>query len=245
MSRPCVEVVVDHWRRPANVTRLLHAFRAQSVSCRLTLVNVAPEGEFLDEWRGLADRVVVIPNEGSQTRFTLSGLFDCEYTYWQDNDMEPGRRCLEHFLKCAEQTEHFSVLGQLGRRWPRTGSYDAGDILRGPAPVEVDFIVRGYFIRTRHLHWMEAFRWQAGYRMPLQDCDLLLSMALQHHTGMPCLLTPDNADVETRANRYELPAPHSVCGAWREHLDRRTAFVRRGITAGWEPLATRRKGVAP
>ena len=236
MSAPLVEVVVDHWRRPANVTRLLRAFRAQTVPCRVTLVNCSPGGEFPDEWRGLADRVLVIPDQGSQTRFTPVGLFDCEYTYWQDNDMEPGRRCIEHFLEFARRAGDFSVLGQLGRKWPERGSYEAVEIPREAGPVAVDFIVRAYFLRTRNLHWMEAFRWHAGYRMPIQDCDLLVSMALQFHTGWPCLLTPQNDDAETLVNREELPAPHAVCGDWQRHIDRRTEFVRRGIAAGWTPV---------
>lgn len=240
MSGPLVEVVVDHWRRPDNVTRLLRAFRAQTVPCRVTLVNCAPGGEFLPEWRKLVDRVLVLPDNGSQTRFTPVGLFDCEYTYWQDNDMEPGRRCIEHFVDFAGRAGNFSVLGQLGRVWPEGGSYEAVEILRAAEPVPVDFIVRAYFLRTRLLHWMEAFRWHAGYRMPLQDCDLLVSMALRFHTGWPCLLTPAEGDPETRVNLRELPAPHSVSAAWQEHIDRRTAFVRRGIQAGWMPMGAAR-----
>ena len=46
MSAPLVEVVLDHWRRPANVTRLLRAFRAQTVPCRVTLVNCSPGGDW-------------------------------------------------------------------------------------------------------------------------------------------------------------------------------------------------------
>ena len=80
MTAPLIEVVVDHWRRPANVTRLLRAFRVQTVPCRLTLVNCSPTGEFLEEWGELVDRVLVLPNQGSSTRFAPAGAFDCEFT---------------------------------------------------------------------------------------------------------------------------------------------------------------------
>lgn len=235
MSKPHVEVVVDHWRRPKNVGRLLRALRAQTVPCRVTLVNVSPGAEFLEEWRGLMDRVVVMPNYGSQTRFAPIGLFDCEFTYWHDNDMEPGRRCIEHLLASAELAGNFAVLGQFGRKWPQTGNYKAREIHRSSGLTQVDFVVRSYFIRSRHLHWMEAFRWQAGYQTPFHD-DLLASMAIQHFTGLPSVLTVLDSDPETRVNFRELPSPHSLCADWNRHIQRRTAFVRQGIAAGWRSL---------
>ena len=245
VSAPLVEVVIDHWRRPANVPRLLAAFRAQSVPCRLTLVHCAPDAEVPAEWRRLADRVLVLPDQGSSTRFAPAGIFDCEFTYWQDNDMLPGQRCLEHFLEWAGRVEKFAVLGQMGRRWPVSGTYWADEVRRGAVAMPVDFVVRAYFVRTRDLHWMEAFRWRMGAGLPLFEDDLLLCMALRFYTEKPCLLTPWDEDAETLANREELPAPHALSADWGRHLDRRTEFVRRGIAAGWRPLwATTRTDAA-
>ena len=76
--------------------------------------------------------------------------------------MVPGRRCLEHFLEWAGRIGKFAVLSQLGRHWPASGGYRADEAKRGAAPVRVDFAVRSYFVRTRDLHWNEAFRWKAG-----------------------------------------------------------------------------------
>lgn len=107
-----VEVSIINWRRPVNVARILRAFKHQSVPCKIALCDVHDGDDCaLDsESLALAD---TRSNFGGFNRYVPALGYKEEYTYFHDDDMLPGTRCIECFLDHARGD--FGVLCQDGR----------------------------------------------------------------------------------------------------------------------------------
>ena len=88
-------------------------------------------------------------NFGSYNRFVPMGAYDHKYTFFIDDDLLPGIRCVEHFWQQAEQLSAFGALGQVGRIVAADGEYRPQDIQRGPGCTEVDLLVRALFVPDR------------------------------------------------------------------------------------------------
>lgn len=236
---PDIEVVVVNYKRPDNLPPILQAFRAQSVPCSATVIECAPE----PQWEAQVDpqlcdrRLRMHQNFGAYNRFLGGFIHEKEFTYFHDDDMLPGQRLLEHFLRTAELVPQFGVLGQFGRVFPaEMKRYSAQNVARADHPVPVDMIVRGYFVRTRHLHYMLPLKWMLGFT-GVQEDDMLLSCGLRMFGQLQSYLTPLSPDPEEKMVRRGLPSPYA-CSSRPGHFEIRSQWLQRLAEAGWpnQPL---------
>lgn len=231
---PAVEAVVINWKRPRNVAKIVDALRRQSVRPTITIVDCHPDWRYrLPRFTlAKADRVYrQHRNLGSFNRYVPVGAYDHEFTYFADDDMLPGSRCIEHFLdtKPAE----FGVLGQIGRRLNADGSYSRRGVVRTEQLEPVDFLIRGYFVPTQRLDCVNRLRWQLGLQQePSVEDDMLLSVAMELIYGLKSFVTPAHNDPESKQNKVELRARHALAKR-PDHFDRRVAFLRQAKAAGW------------
>lgn len=233
-----VETVIINWKRPDNVDRVVRALRSQSTPCTITVCDTHPDERFalppavLDN----ADRVYRWGhNTGPYSRFVPLAAYDHEYTFFLDDDMVPGSRCVEHFVAAAESLPGFGSIGQLGRVIPPDGVYRPRGVPRLPHPREVDVLVRGFFVRTRNLHHIAHLRWLMNYvDEQVPEDDMLLCVAMRLCAGLRNYLTPADPDPETLMNRTELPDPHALHRR-PDHIRRRVTFMRTARELGWLP----------
>jgi hypothetical protein len=218
-----VEAVVINWRRPQNVARILRRFREQSHPCAVTVVECGGPGYALEpSARDLADHVYTLNrNYGGYNRYVPLGSYHATYTYFHDDDMLPGRRLIEHFVRHAGASPHAGALGQDGRSVGAV--YSPSPVARDAAALTlVDMLVRGYFVRTEHLHAVHRFRLPLGHAV--REDDMILAWALRTFTEAGTFLTPEGAGGDDeRMNEEELPAPHAQHRD-PEHVPGRTAF---------------------
>lgn len=159
------------------------------------------------------------------------GAYDHEFTYFADDDMLPGSRCIEHFLD--SRPSEFGVLGQIGRRLNADGSYSRRGVMRTDQLEQVDFLIRGYFVPTVRLDCVNRLRWQLNLqRAPSVEDDMLLSVAMDMIHGLSSFVSPADADLESQQNRIELKARHALAKR-PDHFDRRVAFLELAKDAGW------------
>lgn len=233
---PAVEVVVINWKRPRNVARIVHALRNQSVRPTITIVDCHPNWRYHLSKSTLAkaDRVYrQHRNLGSFNRYVPLGAYDHEFTYFADDDMLPGSRCIEHFLDT--KPHQFGVLGQIGRRLNADGSYSRRGVTRTGSLEQVDFLIRGYFVPTSRLDCVNRLRWQLNLQKePSVEDDMLLSVSMDLIYGLDSLLSPASDDSESKQNKLELKARHALAKR-PDHFDRRVAFIEQAKNAGWQP----------
>lgn len=245
-AMPTLETVVVNWRRPANIRPLLTALRAQAVASRITLIDVHddPRNALGEDVLAMADEVFRWrTNHGGFNRFVPALAFSAEYTLFLDDDLVPGARCIEHMLAHARAIEEgtapgeradgqprtgdgFGALGQLGRRL-RNGRYCSHDVPRSDGLREVDCLVRGYLVPTRHLALLAPLRWEQPqlFYPGMGEDDLVLALALRR-AGLPLYVTPLDPDPATRMDAENLPEPDALSHR-PDHLVRRDRFVQR------------------
>lgn len=235
-----IEVVVTNWKRPGNYEQIVQALREQTIPCTITICDCHHSEEF-----ALPEKVVNNVdrlyrwghNLGGYNRYAPLGTYDHTYTFFMDDDLLPGKRCLESFLDVALQMEdEFGVLGQFGRIVPPDNSYSSRDVPRKNHVKEVDFIVQAYFVKTSRLYTILKFRWKIGYfddRLPHDD--LLLCSSFKYYHDLRSFLLPANEDKESSLDKSVL---NNDFGHWKlpEHFPLRQQFIQRLLFYGWEPL---------
>ena len=235
-----VEAVVINWRRPDNVAEIVRALKAQTLPCTVTVCDChdAPEFRLSPAAMPYIDRLYRWRhNLGSFNRWVPLGAYDHRYTFFLDDDMVPGTRCVEHFWSQAEELRTFGALGQVGRIVAANGDYRVHNVPRRPGLTEVDLLVRAYFVPTHCLAYVPQMRALLGLSHDPED-DILLAVALSMQAGLSCYLTPADPDPQTQVNWRELPAPHAR-GARDVHLPARSRLLRAAIDLGWRPLRAR------
>ncbi len=231
-----VECVVVAWRAE-NLEPVLKAFRGQTVPCFVTVVvanRMANGAAVPEEVLKLADRVFRLSEDfGAYNRFLPAFACDKKYVYLHDDDMLPGPRCVEHFLREARRLGNFGVIGQEGRIFPGGNSYDAARILPGAEARQVDMIVRGYFLPSRNLPLILQARLDLELRAgdDLED-DMILACAMRRNR-LPAYVIREHPDPATRNCCQELS---NAAARHRrpDHLAKRQAFVRQHLA----PLPT-------
>lgn len=235
-----VEVVVINWRRAGNVEAISLALRNQNVPITLTLIDAHEPGVNVLSPECLArfDRIIPMPhNFGCWNRLVPLGAYDHEYTMFVDDDVIPSPNMVMHYLACAkERRDEFSVLGLIGRRfWD--GRYVKSNIVRSArAFLPVDVIVRTYFVRTEHLHWVHRELRDWRIELPFYDDDILMCCAIAKRTGWRNYLTPirpNDPDIDTKWET--LPQNDAV---WRhpEVVARRDRAVHLALRHGYQPV---------
>ena len=234
-----VEAVLINWKRPQNVAHIVSALRSQSEPCTITICDCHPSPEFSlgHETLSLIDRLYSWSHDyGGYNRYVPIGAYDHQFTLFLDDDLLPGNKCVEHFLMSATQLDNFGVLGQLGRILPEDGVYRYKRVLRSETFVETDVIIRGYFVLTKNLPYVQIFRWMMNYfDEPLLQDDLLLCTALKVCAGLTCYLTPYDKNEETLINKRELNDDHAL-SMHPDHLIKRENFIERARRSGWRHL---------
>jgi len=247
MREKSVEVVVINYKRPFNMVAICKSFKEQTYPVRLSIVNVIEDGDSLPlGCRLLADTIYPLyENFGAYNRYVPMGAYDCDYTYFHDDDMLPGKRCIEHFVKHANEVgDEFSVMGQYGRKY-FNGSWNGRNVERQAGSfTPVDVVVRGYFVNTFTLWCMDTFRRTAlKYRLPYREDDIVLNAGINFYYGAPCLMTLCDDDPETLINKKELPAPFSNSSNVALHKESREKTIADCMKAGWKTLEMKSKEV--
>jgi hypothetical protein len=230
-----VEVVVLNWRRPDNVRRIVAAFRQQREHCTVTLIDAAHGSEFAvnaDTLRAVDRYFLFSHNFSGYNRFIPLASYTAQYTYFHDDDMLPGPRTVAAFLRHAESQTEFAVLGQEGRIL-RGGHYKFSRAATEDGLREVDFVVRGYFVRTVLLQHFLGWVRTVGGGESCRDEDLLLCSAARQ-AGFKIGVMRPRSPLE-KMNQEELPSPHSISAA-PGHFNRRDSLVQRLQRLGWRTV---------
>jgi len=237
-----VEAVIINWKRPQNVADIVRALKRQTVPCTVTVCDCHNSAEFRLPSESLAyiDRLYQWRhNLGSFSRYVPLGAYDHKYTFFIDDDMLPGTRCIEHFWTQAEKLRAFGALGQLGRILDAEGRYHPRDVPRGLGFTEVDLLVRAFFVPTNCLTYIPQIRAMLGESHDPED-DILLAVGLAIQAGQACYLTPADSDPETLVNKRELASPYARY-ARRTHLQARSRLLDRAMALGWKPILARER----
>lgn len=240
-----VEAVLINWKRPSNVKRIVQALKNQTIPVTITICDCNPDPLFsLDEETiSMVDRIYRwTHNLGAFSRYTPMASYDHPYTFLIDDDLLPGEKCVETFLRAAIEMPEFGVLGQFGRILDNDLIFRPREIPLTSSFTEVDFIVRAYFVKTRHLYNITRFRWEIGYfEEAFPEDDLLLCASLKHYENRACYLIPFNGDAETLVCKEELGATHAL-STRTDHYYKRREFVKRLMYYGWKPINNRNTG---
>jgi len=234
-----VETVIINWRRPHNVKKIVQALAEQTVPVTITICDCHNEEQYaLDPATlSMADRVYRwTHNVGAYSRYTPLASYDHLYTFFIDDDLLPGKKCMEAYLEAAVQMPEFGVLGQFGRIIDADDMYRPWNLSLSDSFIETDFIIRAYFVKTRHLSSVVRFRWEIGYfDAALPEDDLLLCAALKYYEKLPCYLIPYNNDPETLVGKQEQNTDHAL-SARKDHYLKRSQFIERLKYYGWRSI---------
>ena len=230
-----VQWVMVNWRCPSNIRRIVAVLATQREHCAVTLIDAAPDSQFaVDEKtrREVEQFIVLRENHGGFNRFASLPLLHVPFIYFHDDDMLPGRHLLRTFLHFAKEHPNFGLLGQDGRVIAGA-EYSSESICAAGSVREVDFVVRGYFLRREAL--FELCRLLGELGAPDSPCDDLAMGAAVRRAGFKIGVVPC-ASPHERMNVQELPAPYAVSGEPGHH-SRRTDFLQLLRKTGWRSLA--------
>lgn len=218
-----VEVVLINWKRPDNIKKVIARLREQTWPITITLVDCAagPEFQLPNDVKQSADNLYTLhENYLCFNRYVPAFNYHSDFTLFLDDDMLPGKKCVEHFVKASRDRKDCSLFGQIGRKFWK--QYQARTIPRKHQEfVPVDLIVRGYFLRTRCLP--DVLRLRLELDQSVRNDDMLLAVAIGRITQSPILLTPLDGDPESLMNLEELPAPYAAADE-PDHRSSREAF---------------------
>jgi len=209
----------------------------------------------VNRWHGLADEEYTADvNLGPPCRF-MPALMDQsrhKYTLFIDDDLLPGKRVVEHFLKAAETVnDEFATLGQIGRYFKVNGDraeYIKRNVGRGLLPMPVDMTCRAHFVHTLNVFHAGLWAGIAGSSCPAgaphrnDDISLCLGIATARVSPTPlplqCFLTPADEDPETSIRLAELPDNDSI-SRLPDHLSSRNEYASWFVARGWKSCRPR------
>lgn len=186
-------ILVHYQEREAHLTRMVDDLMSGTVKPSEVVMFIDnPEIEFED------DRVTIIHSNKNflpKIRFALGTYFDTDYCFFIDDDLSVRQKTLENFLSHARPD---TILGYQGSILGNTPSPYANDtsIKRGDKLVEVDIILRTYFVPTRLLIW--GLRLQALHpELPRQSLDdVYLSLGNKYLGGGKNIVLPVNKETD-------------------------------------------------
>lgn len=219
-----VNVVLVNYKRPDNIGLIVSALRNQTVPVRITLIDAGNVGGVeVDVYVKLRE------NYGPWNRYATALLDQSEFTYFHDDDMIPGHKTVERFLSFRNMP--FGVLGQTGRIWGYT-DYNFVDVKASDSPVQVDNVVRGYFVRTENLSYL--MRWRGLVAADDHSDDMWLCKSMAHLGGLDTFVIPASED--EKMDHQNLPEPFA-CSHANDWQNKRISTMKRirVIMAGGVP----------
>lgn len=223
-----VSTILINWQRQNNIPLIVQALRRQSVPTKVILVDAG--GGLSQETLDSVDLWIKLSrNFSSYNRFVASPLIDTKYSYFHDDDMIPGDRVIEHYLR--HQPERHAVLGQHGRLL-KGPIYSGKPVPRTDKTRVVNSVVRSYFTQTKNLYLFQKFLNEIKEPHPSQD-DLALCFALRKYTRLPCAITPASDDPHEKACMVNLDDEKAL---WKKanHLHERMEFCKKVLDLGLE-----------
>lgn len=244
MNKKLVEVVITHWKRPNNVIKIINSLRLQTVPITITICDGHDSEKFkLDSWIiHNVDRIITLNNNyGPFNRYIPIGLFDHEYTFFLDDDVLPGCRCVEWFLHHANLLTDFGVLGEFGRLLDKNGIYKIEDVPRWNMLKEVDIVIRAYFVKTKYLSNIIKLKTIfSSVPTNLLEDDILLCASMKMFSDLWCFLVPHSLDLSFSVDTSSLEEDFALSGRV-DHRQRRINFVSRLIMNWWRPNSLKNK----
>ena len=183
-----VEVVVAHWKRPANIQPILDALRSQTIPVTCTVTDTYES----DTPKPIGwDRHFLMPNMGAWNRIAIAGAYDHEFTLLLDDDVLPCPSMCESFLNMADGIgKRFACLGYTGRRYQFNAIHRIEKVV---SPEWCNWITQCYFLNTADIHWTLRELHRAGLKIKLPSChfDAVMGYGITRNTGQPCYVIPE------------------------------------------------------
>ena len=233
--------VIQNWRRPGNVARIVDAIRSQSIPSRLAIVDCAIGVEYAlpPDVLAKADYVFRVDraNLGPCCRFIPSLMIpDIPFTMFWLDDFLPGPECLASFMRWKSSLSkcEAATIGQDGRLFASDGTIIRRRMFAKPGEFELsDVIVSSELCRTEHVAHAITFRndMVAEYgaqEISLFEDDLYLCLGVRRWLRgvKSAVFTPANAEESHRAER--LPDNDGLASR-PDHDARRADFVRKAL----------------
>lgn len=196
-----VEVVVSHWKRPANVVKILDALCKQDHPVTITVVETNQPGYGLPADLPV-DHHYYVEDAGAYTRYLPFESFKKDYTLFLDDDLWPDPDLVSHMKKCAK-SHPTDVLSCFGRRFK--WKYNYRGLGRTDKFQEITMPVMMYWVPTQYVKIIDSVyqAWVAsGHSKIFLDDDVLMARALQPYCKF--YVVPRGAGVS------HLPAPFAA-----------------------------------
>lgn len=230
--------VVQNWRRPANVARVIDAIRSQSVPSKLAVVECALEPKFTlpPDVLAKADYVFRVEraNLGPCCRFIPSMMIpQIPLTMFWLDDFLPGPKCLEAFMRHRSRLEDLkaATIGQDGRIFYDNKLGIVRKRVSAPASgmLPVHVVVSSELCLTRNVSFATAFRDQLIHKnlgvesLSLFEDDLFLCCGISWGTNCRSeVFSPSTPDESYRAHR--LPS-NDALSARPDHDAKRNSMI--------------------
>lgn len=244
MNKKLVEVVITNWKRPNNVIKIINSLRSQTVPVTITICDGHDSEKFELDSSIIrnTDRIITLNNNyGPFNRYIPIGLFDHEYTFFLDDDLLPGCRCVEWFLHYANSLTDFGVLGEFGRSLDKNGIYKIEDVPQWNAFKEVDIIIRAYFVKTKYLsNIIKLKSIFSSIPTNLLEDDILLCASMKMFSNLWCFLVPYSFDNSFSVDISSLEEDFALSGRI-DHRQRRINFTSMLIRNWWRPNSLNKK----
>lgn len=231
--------VIQNWRRPDNVARVVDAIRSQSIPSKLAIVDCAIEPAYTlpPDVLAKADYVFRVEraNLGPCCRFIPSMMVpQIPLTMFWLDDFLPGPKCLESFLRHSQPIfdGEYATLGQDGRRFGDDGVIVRRRLRAPDGPVPADVIVSSELCLTRHVSHAIAFRdflvgEYGADGISLFEDDLYLCLGIRRKIKIPSFVFAPRDESES-GRAVQLPSPFALAGR-PDHDTRRTEFVNKAM----------------
>lgn len=256
-----VLIILTNFSRPQNMSRVIEAWREQTVKCKIVVVDNRPkhlkslmEGYIQEEYPGLFAQGVYgvddvwrwTENSGCPCWLApATMLYGHKYVLRSDDDFLPGKRAVEHLLATAEKlNDEFSTIGQIGRVFDRS-HYHLGNAHRlYTIPTRVDLTCRVSFMRSevpisailwRNMLLSEYPSEETSKLVGIHD-DFLICCGAQKVTGYSSYVIAKMDDPETELIKEEIPNGPESCYKRPGHYQEREAMVQLCVKAGWRSL---------
>jgi len=245
-----VLVSLTHYNRPANIPRIINAFRRQTAKVHVALVECSDYGMLPKEVLDMADSVWTLRSTAGPLACLIPGLMmpEYKYAYLACDDEEPGCRVVQYMLETARQLrDDFACLAQSGKILVERKVVGSQRVAMGMLPVQVDYTHGSCFIQTKFILSALKFRntmlEDHGVAMPRFEYHMLLNFGIQLAmrsillTGASYLTPAPKIDEWLCASR-SLQAAHALSGR-DDARKQRDQFLEMAFMSGWRSTIPR------